>query len=69
MQEVSESVITELLEEGNGSVRFQPLSGGEYFRVSYLWGKLRIDRVRQDGKIPAPALGVGGGGITPSPTD
>lgn len=67
MQKALELAITEVMEEGNGAKRFIPSVGGQWIKVSYLWGKLRLDFVLSDGKITLPARGVGGRAIaTPS---
>lgn len=69
MQSLSEDVVAELLEEGNGASRVIPSDGGGFVKVSYLWGKLRIDRTDEDGKILLPARRVVGGDIPTTPTD
>lgn len=66
MQAEIERAIAEVKAGGNGSSVIIPLAGGESWRVSYLWGKIRIDKLFMGATIPLPARGVGGSDIPPA---
>ena len=67
MLEAVERAIRAVMLEGNGAKRYIPSSGGQYLRVSYLWGKLGLVFVDEDGKIVEPARRVGGRAIAVTP--
>ncbi len=54
MRTISEAAVLEVLEEGNGAKRIIPVSGGEFVKLSILWGILRVDRCDELGNILAP---------------
>ncbi len=62
---ISKQVIEELLAEGNGASVYVPQPGGKEWKVSYLWGKFRVDVAPRPAKIPVPETGGGGGEIAP----
>lgn len=68
MQVELEVAIREVMATGNGAAVIVPSVGGESLRVSYLWGKLRIDKLFRGATIPLPARGVGGSDSTASNT-
>lgn len=63
MRQVQESDIRNVMESGNGAIMFLPASDGEVIKLSYLWGKLRVDILREDSKIPLSARRGRGGDI------
>lgn len=63
MPTISEEAIAEVIEAGNGASVVLPSDGGKFVKLSYLWGKLRIDTCDKDGKILLPARRVGGSDI------
>lgn len=65
MPTISEQDVMGILERGNGASVVVPSSGGGFVKLSYLWGKLRVDRCDVDGKITPPDRGVGGSDIEP----
>lgn len=69
MPTISEDTITELLEGGNAASAVVPDAVGGFVKLSYLWGKLRVDKCDKDGKIILTASRGGGGAIPlpPSP--
>lgn len=66
MPTISEDEIAELIETGNGASVVLPDSGAGFLKLSYLWGKLRVDRCDEAGKILAPESRGGGGGSIPT---
>lgn len=67
MPTISEQDIAGLLAKGNGATAVIPASGGGFVKLSFLWGKLRVDRCDESGKIVEPER-RGGGGDTTAPT-
>ena len=67
MPDITEETISRLLEAGNGASEVVASAGGGFRKVSYLWGKLRVDICDEAGKILLPARRVGGGDIPTTP--
>lgn len=67
MQAVNEQDIADLLKAGNGASVVIPDSGGRFSKLSYLWGKLRVDRCDELGNILAPER-RGEDGLIPADT-
>lgn len=65
MQKAIELAVIAVMGEGNGARRYIPSTGGQWIRVSYLWGKLRLDFVDSVGKIVSPERRGGGRAIAP----
>ncbi len=57
--------VGEVLMEGNGAKRFIPSPGGQWIRVSYLWGKLGLVFLDERGRLTLPARRGGGRAIAP----
>lgn len=68
MPTISEEHVKTLLEKGNGSSVLIPSDGGGWLKLSYLWGKLRVDTCDEDGKILLPARRVEGSDSPFTPT-
>lgn len=64
MPTISEADVNKVLTAGNGGNAVIPASGGGFVKLSYLWGKLRVDRCDEAGKILAPERRGGGGDST-----
>ena len=65
MPTISEENVAEVIAGGNGASSVIPASGGGHVKLTYLWGKLRVDRCDAGGKILPPERRVGGGDIPP----
>lgn len=65
MPKISEEDVAGVLAKGNGASTLIPQSGGRFLKLSYLWGKLRIDRCDEKGKLLPPDR-RGKGGDTPA---
>lgn len=60
---IEEQAIAEVMEGGNGASIVLPDSGAGFVKLSYLWGKLRVDKCDEVGNIIAPERRGGGGDI------
>ena len=63
MPAINEQHVTQVLEGGNGASVVIPSAGEGFVKLSYLWGKLRVDKCDEDGKILLPARRGGGSDI------
>ena len=60
MRRISSDEVKSVLDKGNGGVVLLPDSGGRFVKLSYLWGKLRVDRCDESGNILGPEQRVEG---------
>lgn len=60
---VTEQDVRDVMEGGNGSVKFLPAADGETWQLTYYKGKLRVDKFEKGATIPLSARRVGGSAI------